>query len=207
MEAPHAVPAVSVSQAEEFFTTGTQAYPAENLECSCGGIDVPGVGRTHAPDCDYYLRVLIRLRNLYCAALDKRIAEIDAVVHDVEVRHAAKLQFNSIQKEAAQEGEESRAGDGIRPSGAFGEPWHLVCVDPEHQAATIATGSGIGRQYYDLTGTLPNLIAAAHRVIECVNFCAGVPSEYLRSYSALALCSIAKREGLQVVVSREGGAQ
>jgi hypothetical protein len=54
-----------------------------------------------------------------------------------------------------------------------------VSFDLHHQRACIATGNGIARQFYDFCGAFPNLIAATRRIIACVNYCAGIPTEKL----------------------------
>ena len=59
------VPALSTSEAEEFFTSGDQAWPKpsgpesssprvylkNSTHTCCQGVDVPGVGHAYAPDC------------------------------------------------------------------------------------------------------------------------------------------------------------
>jgi hypothetical protein len=61
MGEPRSFPAVSATEAEQFFAHGAQAFPAENTKTShtrsaadhpcCTRVDVPGVGLTHAHDC------------------------------------------------------------------------------------------------------------------------------------------------------------
>lgn len=53
MDATHTVPTVSVPDAEEFFTNGSQAYPPETSEIStdCSGVDMPGVGHVDVGMC------------------------------------------------------------------------------------------------------------------------------------------------------------
>ncbi|MGA9069768.1 MAG: hypothetical protein WB424_05925 [Terracidiphilus sp.] len=66
MDEPHTVPALSTSEAEEYWTTDTPAYSAENItplsemdlptgklpgRPCCTLVDMPGVGKVHAPDC------------------------------------------------------------------------------------------------------------------------------------------------------------
>ncbi len=49
MDEPRTVPTVSASDAEEFFTTGQSLY--QHSSCTCGGIDVPGIGLVHTAYC------------------------------------------------------------------------------------------------------------------------------------------------------------
>jgi len=63
--------------------------------------------------------------------------------------------------------------------GSFGEPWTIVGSDAARQKVYIGSGSGIAGQVFELNGSWPTALDAAHRLVNCVNSSVGISDAVL----------------------------
>ena len=168
--ADSSVPALSTSEAEEFFTSGEQAWPKPvdpsavpspvHLKISthtcCQGVDVPGVGHAHAPDCQAAtVTAMVNVAGLRDISKETRslIAKLDAALGPIdawrEQRSALLGQLVSAARELAEQNIIGRKLPDTQKTALlhseFGETWCRECQMNEHlgelpHTATCKTG-------------------------------------------------------------------
>jgi len=148
-------PALTITEAEEFFTSGDQAWPEgrdsgpippaparvylkNSTHSCCQGVDVPGVGHAHAPDCqEATVTVVIDAAVLRNVSQETRqlIAKIDAALGPLDAlrdrRNGLLGQLVFAPRELA---EQSVIGQlrGHAEASQSGEAWCRECQMTEH---------------------------------------------------------------------------
>jgi hypothetical protein len=90
MDEPRTVPTVSASDAEEFFTTGQSLY--QHSSCTCGGIDVPGIGLVHTAYCTSSRLTLPALQVAPAENALRRMLRDELVSELIDAAHQIALQ-------------------------------------------------------------------------------------------------------------------